>query len=369
MAALKYEEFIIQLDGDSRPREVMVEVTRRCNLSCLYCFREMLSPGSLIDMEPQIFYRLLDEAVASGVTKFAFTGWGEPLVHPHILDFIESAKESGIEVLLNTNGFFLKEFGDDLVRLGVDELVISIDSDDEDIYRNIRRGGDLTRIVEGLEVINKAKKTHNSNKPVIKFQYTLNRVNVGNVMSLARLAKEYRVKDVVISNIIPNNPYTARFLQCLGDSGCMEKIGGLMDNLVRVTLDTNINFFLPETSIKTERHCPFMEKDAVYLTAEGDVAPCIFYAHRWSPIINGIRRTIYPVRFGNIRKEGLMDIWRNEKYVRFRFNIRFSYMPSCLDCKLEAVCTVTRSNMYDCWGISPTCSFCPYARKIVYCPL
>lgn len=369
MASFKYEEFIIQLDDGSHPQEVMVEVTRRCNLSCLYCFREELGSEALIDMEPQTFYRLLDDALASGVTKFAFTGWGEPLVYPRILDFIESAKGAGIAVLLNTNGFFLKEFGDDLVRLRLDELVISIDSDDEDIYKNIRRGGDLGRIVEGLEALNRAKKTYNSNKPVVKFQYTLNRMNVGNVMSLAMLAREHRVKDVIISNIIPNNPYTARFLQCLGDPGCMEKIGGLMDDLVRITLDTNINFFLPENSIKTERYCPFMEKDAVYLTAEGDVAPCIFYAHGWSPIINGIRRTIYPVRFGNIHMGGLTDIWRNEKYVRFRFNIRFSCMPSCLDCKLEAVCTVTRSNMYDCWGVSPTCGFCPYARRIVYCPL
>lgn len=365
----RYEEFNIYLVGESHPREVMVEVTRRCNLSCLYCFRDDLGVESFIDMDRSMFSRLLDTSLDAGVHKFAFTGWGEPLVHPDILDFIRSAKEYGLEVLINTNAFFLKEFGDGLVQLGVDELVVSIDSDDEDIYRNIRRGEDLSRVVEGLEVVNKAKRTHRSNKPIIKFQYTLNKINIGNVMSLARLAREYRVKNVIISNIIPNNPYTAKLLQCLGDSSCIDVIDRLKDDLVRVTLDTNINFYVPETSIKTERRCPFMERDAVYVTAEGDVAPCIFYAHRWSPIINGIRRKIYPVRFGNINESSLNDVWRSEDYIRFRFNVRFSYMPSCLDCKLENVCTVTRSNKYDCWGNSPTCSHCPYSRNVVYCPL
>ena len=369
MDGLVYEEFEVRLADGSHPREVMVEVTRRCNLSCLYCFRDMLKPGYLIDMDKALYERFLEDAVSSGVEKLAFTGWGEPLIHPDILDFIGLAKEAGLKVLLNTNGFYLSEYGYKIVELGVDELVISIDSDDEDIYRNIRRGGDLKRIVEGLSVINDAKVSLGSDRPLMKFQYTLSRANINNLLSLARLAKEYRVKDVIVSNIIPNNPVTARMLLCLGDGGCIESIKSIMEDLTRVTLDTNINFYLPNMEVRTERHCPFMDKYAFYLTAEGDVAPCIYYAHEWRPIINGIERSISPVRFGNIRDRSILDIWKSTDYVRFRFNVRFSYMPSCLDCSLEDVCSITRSNEYDCWGNSPTCSHCPYARNIVSCPL
>ena len=369
MGSMRYEEFIVSLAGDSHPAEAMVEVTRRCNLSCLYCFRDMLGTNYLIDMDKSTLSSFLDMASEAGVRKLAFTGWGEPLIHPHITDFIREAKDAGFEVLLNTNGFFLGEYGEFLVELMVDEIVVSIDSDDEDLYKNIRRGGDLSRIVGGLEAVNKAKWRSNSDKPILKFQYTLNRINIGNVLSLARLAREHRVKEVVLSNMIPNNPSTAELLLCLGDPDCVRALNDLKKDLAMITLDTNINFYLPEMSIKTERRCPFMEQNAFYLTAEGDVAPCIFYAHEWQPIINGIQRRVYPVRFGNIHNNSIVDIWRREDYVRFRFNVRFSYMPSCLDCSLEEFCLISRSNKYDCWGNSPTCSYCPYSRKLVFCPL
>lgn len=369
LVRLVYGEFAVSLVEDSHPREAMVEVTRRCNYSCLYCFRDGLDKSYLIDMEESLFQRFINMAVDAGIEKLAFTGWGEPLLHPNILEFIGLAKENGFDVLVNTNGFFVAELARDLVKMGVDELVISVDSGDEDIYRSIRRGGELSRVVEGLDRLNMAKASFNSKKPVLKFQYTLNKLNISNILGLARLAKDYRVKEVIISNIIPNNPGVYRNLQCLGDSHCLELLDGLKEDLARITLDTNISFILPSLRISSERHCPFIERDAFYLTAEGDVAPCIYYAHSWRPIINGFERNITPVRFGNISDKDILDIWRGIDYTRFRFNVRFSMIPSCLDCELEDVCLITRSNEYDCWGNAPTCSACPYARRIVYCPL
>lgn len=47
----------------------------------------------------------------------------EPLTHPRILDFIREAKADRLEVLVNTDGYFLSDYVDDLYRAGVDVIL------------------------------------------------------------------------------------------------------------------------------------------------------------------------------------------------------------------------------------------------------
>ena len=369
MIKLKCEEFDIKISDEGHPREAMIEVTRRCNYNCLYCFREGLNTDYLLDMKPETYEESISQCREAGINKLSFTGWGEPLIHPRIMKFVKIAKNEGFTVLVNTNGYYLSRYAEELANSNVDEIVVSIDAGEEDPYRLLRIGGDLNQVARGLSKIREYKKRNGAINPIVKIQFTLNKINYEHILSVAKLAKEYKIKDVIISNVIPNTPENEEKLSCVNDNEFLRKINNLRFELVKYTLDTNINFHLPEFLIKTERRCPFMEKDALYITAEGDVAPCIYYAHPWKPILNGVTRDIQPIRFGNIMKEHLLKIWRKDIYVRFRFNVRFSYMPSCLDCELEKTCLITRSNMYDCWGNKPTCSHCPYSRNIVKCPL
>jgi MoaA/NifB/PqqE/SkfB family radical SAM enzyme len=188
-------------------------------------------------------------------------------------------------------------------------------------------------------------------------------------MKLGYLAARLRVKEIIISNVIPLSRENEIELACLKREDCLKKLESLKLSLIRYALETKISLKIPEFSFKSERRCPFMEKDALYITAEGYVAPCIYYAHHWTPTINGISREINPVRFGNIMESNIIDIWHEERYADFRFITKFFILPSCLDCNLEKSCQLTLSNQYDCWGNNPSCSHCPYSRNLVSCPL
>ncbi len=58
-------------------------------------------------MGPETFEKVVENVLEAGVEKISFSGWGEPLVNPYIIEFIKCAKESGFKVLLNTNGYYL----------------------------------------------------------------------------------------------------------------------------------------------------------------------------------------------------------------------------------------------------------------------
>ncbi|PLX85299.1 MAG: GTP 3',8-cyclase MoaA [Desulfuromonas sp.] len=97
------------------------------------------------------FLRIVEAASALGVRKVRITG-GEPLVRKGVIEFIRQVSQvSGIEeVTLTTNGLLLPGQVSALRDAGVQRLNVSLDSLNEDTYRQITRGGDLHRVRQGL---------------------------------------------------------------------------------------------------------------------------------------------------------------------------------------------------------------------------
>jgi tungsten cofactor oxidoreducase radical SAM maturase len=363
----KAKNWLITQSEDSHPRELMIEVSNKCNYKCIYCFRNLMSdPEGL--MEPELFNKIVEDAYKSGVEKLTFSGWGEPLLNPHISDFVSKAKKLGLKILLNTNGYFLKE-NVDWVRDKVDELYVSIDSSESDLYSLLRKGGDLSRLLEAIEYINEYRRREMVRKPEIIIQFTLTKLNVDNLIKTIELAGSLNATRFVVSNILPLTPGQERSLACYMDDACKGKIEKIAGELARLSMVHNILISLPQLGLSTERECPFASRNALFVRWDGKVAPCIYMAHGWKNTFYKITRTINPVILGDLNKETLMDIWRSENYLRYKFNLDFMYYPSCPDCPLRDYCTLTLTNDMDCWGNQPSCASCPYARDIVRCPL
>lgn len=136
-----------------------LSVTDRCNLRCKYCMtNDGVSACQHQDILPYESLQLIAEtAVSMGIEKIRITG-GEPLVRKGIVPFL--AQLSGIDGLrhlaISTNGILLSEMAQDLYLAGVQRLNISMDSLQEDKYRQITRGGELKRVFAGLKAAAKA---------------------------------------------------------------------------------------------------------------------------------------------------------------------------------------------------------------------
>ncbi len=136
-----------------------LSVTDRCNLRCKYCMStDGVAACHHNDILPYESLQLIAEtAVSMGIEKIRVTG-GEPLVRNGIIPFL--ARLSGIDGLchlaLSTNGILLLEMAQDLFLAGVQRLNISIDSLQEDKYRQITCGGELKKVFAGLKAAEKA---------------------------------------------------------------------------------------------------------------------------------------------------------------------------------------------------------------------
>lgn len=136
-----------------RIRYLRVSVTDRCDLRCVYCMsaRMRFAPDTLALAD---LHRLCEAFIDLGVSKIRLTG-GEPLLRRGLIAFARRLGERlgrGLEELtLTTNGSELSRHAADLAALGMRRINVSLDSLDAHTFARITRGGDLAKVLQGLE--------------------------------------------------------------------------------------------------------------------------------------------------------------------------------------------------------------------------
>ncbi len=145
------------IDGFGRKVTYLrVSVTDRCDLRCVYCMSEhmvFLPKAEVLTLEE--LDRIATAFVGLGTRKLRITG-GEPLVRKGVLGLIEGLSrhlKSGAldEITLTTNGTQLAQFAERLSKAGMKRINVSLDSLKPDLFRTLTRGGDLAKVIAGID--------------------------------------------------------------------------------------------------------------------------------------------------------------------------------------------------------------------------
>lgn len=187
-------------DGHGRKINYLrLSITDRCNLRCRYCMPsegvEKKCHGDLLNYEALV--RIVTAFSKLGIDKIRLTG-GEPLVRKDIHELIQKIKKiNGIrELVLTTNGLLLSDQLPNLKLAGLDRINISIDSLKKDKYAHITRGGDLSKVLRGIE-------------EAIRMGMTPIKINVV-------LIKNFNVEEVIdFVNLTLEKPIDVRFIELM----------------------------------------------------------------------------------------------------------------------------------------------------------
>jgi cyclic pyranopterin phosphate synthase len=142
---------------DSYNREITylrISVTDRCNLACSYCMPEQIAARThrkevLGFGEIAGIVHLL---APLGISKIRLTG-GEPLVRKGVEKLVGMiTRIPGItEITMTTNGQLLEKMAAPLAGAGLNRVNISLDTLDPQRYREITRGGEIRKVLRGID--------------------------------------------------------------------------------------------------------------------------------------------------------------------------------------------------------------------------
>jgi cyclic pyranopterin phosphate synthase len=120
-------------------------------MACVYC-RPSRNDGYLEERLDEAGWRaMMNGLVASGVRRVRITG-GEPLLYPRVVEMVAYAASLGVDDLaLTTNGTKLAKLARPLALAGLQRITVSLDSLDPVRFRRITRGGDLERVLAGVD--------------------------------------------------------------------------------------------------------------------------------------------------------------------------------------------------------------------------
>jgi tungsten cofactor oxidoreducase radical SAM maturase len=298
--------------------------------------------------------------------RVVFSGFGEPLTHPNILEMIGTVRKRNMAVTLGSNGLLLgAEMARELVRLGVDRLVVSVDGVKPETYASVR-GAMLSQVLSNIRGLNEVKRQLGSLTPALGIEFVLLKTNVTELADLTRFASQLNAARVLVSNVLsyteemrteilygyePRAPFSA---------GGWPVMAGAW-----VTWGT---LELPRMHWGAERRCRFVQDRAVVIGCDGGVSPCYALSHHYSYFtVDGRKKQVSRYVLANVNKQPLAEIWMSEEYVRFRSEVRGFHFPSCPDCDLREGCDLRESNE-GCWGWNPSCADCLWAQDIVRCP-
>ena len=341
--------------------KVYLEVNTRCNLSCAMCVRQAWS-------DPQgMMSRDTFQAILQGLKAFPnlkrvlIGGFGEPLMHPHIVEMVRQIHDLGLGVTMTTNGLLLeRKLAEPLLRAGLDTLIVSIDSMHVQAYQ---QAGLMTdQVLGNLQGLYDLIRDCGFRLPALGFEYVVTRSNLAELYKLPALAKHLGATFIIVTNLLPHTRELEG--EILYDRNAPLQLGGGW-GVHRAGWVKWGTASLPRMKWGAARQCSFTKDPSLVVGWDGGVSPCYALMHSYTYYIYGRRKEVSRYTLGNVNQRPLLETWNSEEYVTFRAKVNDFRFPSCVDCGMD--CTFAQENT-DCWGNEPSCADCLWAHDIIRCP-
>lgn len=146
---------IIDESGIFYPEGIHLELTKRCNFRCYYCYREASPTANDTYMDGDAIVRLVKQMAERGLKLVEITG-GEPLMHPEFEKIATACIQELSLVSILTNGFFVDEPFTEMLLPFKDKVLFSVSFDswrDDELDRRSAVKGAASRIKNAIRLL------------------------------------------------------------------------------------------------------------------------------------------------------------------------------------------------------------------------
>jgi radical SAM protein with 4Fe4S-binding SPASM domain len=179
---------------------VYFKLTPLCNLRCKMCGQfgdkgVMNEKGVLAEAAKTIvplerYKEIVDELAPH--TPVSYIWGGEPFLYPDLMPLAKYMIDKGMFFSVNTNGTFLEEHAEQIVRDKWSTIFVSLDAF-RDVNDAMRGKGSYDKVVRGFAALNREKKRQNSNFPMMSIVTTVTNKSYSYLEEFVAATKEFNL--------------------------------------------------------------------------------------------------------------------------------------------------------------------------------
>jgi MoaA/NifB/PqqE/SkfB family radical SAM enzyme len=279
------------------PVNIQIQTQSGCNAHCRFCPNQSTSGRlSMGRMDEELYFRIIDEAVKHPVKRISPYLMNEPLADPRLpelIRYVSDRKQPMTRTKINTNAAYLDEsMGERLIESGLDRLHVS--------FHGIRR------------------ETYEASMGNLSWEK-----NLANVNAFIELKRRLKAKTPKLKITMVHTKAIDRELDEIREywnsRGVTVNIHAFENRSHQAVEERGLNA-LPMRPLSD---CDRLMQQA-YILWNGD---CVLCCVDWE------RTTV----MGNVATEGLLSVWQNENYLRFRRNYLAGNVEGtlCAGCKVQ----------------------------------
>lgn len=324
--------------------------TRACNLDCPYCSFASTSDPSPDELDTKGGKLVVDQIHDFGAEWFGISG-GEPLYRRDLFEVTRHAKRVGLNISMITNGIYVDEKFNQIVR---DEVYSSVSIDGSETTNDLLRGeGSYKKALRAVQRLSAVGLLD-------CITVTITKLNYHDLEHTVELAKEYKANAIWFHNFIPSGRAATHNNLAPTPEENEKILNHLYDLTEQYRGDVNINVYCPfyariVQSRNPTANCERMCRVGKYMGVieNGDVVACGFS----------------DLKIGNILQQPLREIWKTLQTSDFYKRLRNpeNLQGKCGVCEYGSICGGCRTRSYvytgDYFQSDPACSYIPQALR------
>jgi pyrroloquinoline quinone biosynthesis protein E len=297
------------------PLALLAELTHRCPLQCPYCSNPLALERAGVELETEVWLRVLREAAALGCLQVHFSG-GEPTARRDLEQLVKQAADCGLYTNLITSGVLLE--GARLIRLleaGLEHVQLSFQDSNEAGADRIAGFAGHRRKIEVAARIRGAGLPLTAN-------FVVHRQNLSHLEAMIALGAELGAERIEIAHVQYYGWALKNRAALIPTRGDLAHATAVVEAArMRLKGSVVIDYVVPDYYAKRPKACMGgWGRRFLNIAPSGKVLPC------------HAAESIAGLSFDNVRERPLADIWENsETFNRFRGT---SWMPEpCRSCE------------------------------------
>jgi len=332
------------------PESISLTITNHCNLRCRMCgqwseegYIRQNTETLKHEMSLADWKRVVDELASHGISSLLLRG-GEVFMLPGIGELLEYIHAKGIFISIDTNGTMLKQYAEDILRIGKMHLTISVDGPEpvHDMVRGVP--GTFQRIKDGVSLLSDLE-AQSENKISRSICFTISQYNYRSLGTMPDVARSLGLGSIAIVPYyyFPDSVghHYAEELHSLGcsafswvgfhheNSGVdfdafqgqyrqyLDRLGDVYSYPYMPLDEGQYKSWFADTQTPVgPQHCLNIEK-LVDIQPDGSANFCVDFVD---------------YSFGNVREATLEELWNSERAERFRRYRREHPLAVCQRC-------------------------------------